>query len=58
MGDAKAVGLEMGKLPMPPEAQALLVEGSGRVVIASSTEDELSYAGKPYSAFTLAVIEL
>ena len=57
VGEAKAAGLEMVKAPLPPEALALLAEGSGRVLIASSTEKELSYAGKPYSAFTLALIE-
>ena len=57
VGDAKAPGLELTKSPLPPEAHALLAAGSGRVLIASSQEDELSYAGKPYSAFTLALIE-
>jgi hypothetical protein len=57
VGEAKAPGLELVKSPLPPEAAALLAEGSGRVLIASSQEDELSYAGKPYSAFTLALIE-
>jgi hypothetical protein len=57
VGEAKAAGLEMAKAPLPPEALALLAEGKGRVLIASSTETELSYAGKPYSAFTLALIE-
>jgi len=57
VGEAKAVGLEMAKAPVPPEALALLAEGKGRVLIASSTEKELSYAGEPYSAFTLALIE-
>ena len=57
VGEAKAAGLEMVKAPLPPEALALLAEGRGRVLIASSTEKELSYAGKPYSAFTLALIE-
>jgi hypothetical protein len=57
VGEAKAAGLALVKSPIPPEAQALLAGGSGRVLIASSTEDELSYAGKPYSAFTLALIE-
>jgi hypothetical protein len=55
--DAKAPGLTLSKAPLPPEAQALLAEGNGRVVIASSKSTELSYAGKPYSAFTLALIE-
>ena len=57
VGDAKAPGLELAKAPLPPEATALLAEGSGRVLVASSQEDELSYAGRPYSAFTLALIE-
>ncbi|MBN1261353.1 MAG: zinc ribbon domain-containing protein, partial [Anaerolineae bacterium] len=42
---------------LPPDAQALLSAGRGRVLIASSREDELSYAGRPYSAFTLALVE-
>ncbi|MBN1178297.1 MAG: caspase family protein [Anaerolineae bacterium] len=58
VGDSKApAALELAKAPLPPQAQDLLAEGSGRVVIASSREDELSYAGRPYSAFTLAVVE-
>jgi hypothetical protein len=56
VGDAKAPGLDMAKSSLPPEAQALFAEGSGRVLIASSREDELSFAGKPYSAFTQALI--
>ncbi len=57
VGGAKAPGLQMTKSPLPPEAQRLLAEGSGRVLVASSREDELSFAGKPYSAFTLALVE-
>lgn len=57
VGEAKAPGLQLAKSPLPPEAHSLLAEGSGRVLIASSQEDELSFAGKPYSAFTLALIE-
>lgn len=60
VGDSKAPappGLSMVKAPLPPQAQALLAEGSGRVIVASSQNDELSFAGKPYSAFTLALIE-
>jgi hypothetical protein len=57
VGEAKAPGLGLAKSPLPPEAQRLLAEGSGRVLIASSQEDELSFAGRPYSAFTLALIE-
>jgi len=50
-------GVQMTRAPLPPEATALLAQGRGRVVIASSRADELSYGGKPYSAFTLALIE-
>ena len=57
VGEAKAPGIQMAKSPLPPEAHDLLAEGSGRVLVASSQEDELSFAGKPYSAFTLALIE-
>jgi hypothetical protein len=57
VGEAKAPGLRLVKAPLPPEAHSLLAEGSGRVLIASSQEDELSFAGRPYSAFTLALIE-
>ena len=57
VGEAKAAGVELAKSPLPPEAQRLLAEGGGRVLIASSQEDELSFAGEPYSAFTLALIE-
>jgi hypothetical protein len=55
IGDAK--GLEIAKSPIPPEALEVLGSGSGRVIIASSQADEFSYAGEPYSAFTLALIE-
>lgn len=48
---------EMVKSPMPPEANDLLAQGSGWVIIASSMEKEVSYAGEPYSAFTAALIE-
>ncbi|MCB0040548.1 MAG: caspase family protein [Caldilinea sp.] len=54
---SKAPGADFSKAPLPPEAQTLMAQGSGRVVIASSQANELSYAGKPYSAFTLALIE-
>ena len=55
--EPKAPGLTLTKAPLPSEALALLSEGRGRVVIASSQANELSYAGQPYSAFTRAVIE-
>ncbi len=57
VGESKAAGLDLAKSPLPPEAQQLLAEGSGRVLIASSQEQELSFGGRPYSAFTLALIE-
>jgi len=57
VGEAKAPGLQMAKSPLPSEAQRLLTRGSGRVLIASCQEDETSFGGKPYSAFTLALIE-
>ncbi len=53
----KSVGIELAKSPLPPAATQLFAAGNGRVVIASSMADELSYAGKPYSVFTTALIE-
>ena len=50
-------GATLAKSPLPPEATAVLSQGKGRVLIASSRADELSYAGKPCSAFTLALLE-
>jgi hypothetical protein len=50
-------GMKLTKAPLPPEAASLLAEGRGRVLIASSQQDEFSFAGRPYSAFTLALIE-
>jgi hypothetical protein len=57
IGESKALGIQLEKSPLPPQALTLLAGGSGRVLIASSREDELSYAGRPYSAFTLALTE-
>jgi hypothetical protein len=57
LGNASTLQYEAEKSPLPPEAQSLFAEGKGRVVIASSQADEQSWAGKPYSAFTLALIE-
>jgi hypothetical protein len=50
-------GLELAKSPLPAEALQILEAGKGRVIIASCKDSELSYGGKPYSAFTLALIE-
>jgi hypothetical protein len=57
LSDMKAPGLKFNKAPLPPEAHSLLAQGLGRVIIASSQADEVSYTGKPYSAFTAALIE-
>ena len=54
---AKAPGLAMMKTPLPPRTADVLAAGTGRVGIASSRADELSYTGTPYSAFTLALLE-
>lgn len=57
LDDVKAPGQEFTRQSLPPEAMELLVQGGGRVAIASCKEKELSFAGKPYSAFTLALLE-
>lgn len=57
IGETKTVGQQLTKAPLPLEVQQILAKGSGRVCIASSRADELSYAGRPYSAFTAALIE-
>jgi hypothetical protein len=54
---AKSPGLEFTKAPLPQEALELLQAGRGRALLASSRADELSFAGKPLSAFTLALVE-
>jgi hypothetical protein len=53
----KAPGMTMTKSPLPLQAEAVLAEGSGRVILASSRRDELSYIGTPYSQFTEALLE-
>lgn len=50
-------GATLAKAPLPPEATAVLAQGIGRAYITSSRENEVSYAGKPCSAFTLALLE-
>jgi hypothetical protein len=57
IGEPKSPGLTFAKSPIPPEAETILGEGKGRMIVASSREDELSYAGKPHSAFTVALLE-
>jgi hypothetical protein len=57
IGQPKSPGLSFAKSPLPPEAESILSAGRGRVIVASSREDELSYAGQPHSAFTVALLE-
>ena len=45
------------KSPIPSEAIEELKTSSGRVIIASSRKNELSWTGNPYSQFTMAVLE-
>lgn len=54
-GQAEAKGIL--KSPLPPSAIAKLGSGSGRVILASSRKDEVSWTGKPYSVFTVALLE-
>ena len=49
--------LQLAKSPLPPEARQVFEQGKGKVLIASSREDELSFGGKPFSAFTLSLME-
>ncbi len=53
----KAPSVQLTKAPLPAEAQQLLAQGRGLVIVTSSQAHEKSYAGKPYSAFTLALVE-
>lgn len=45
------------KSPLPPTLADELGKSGGRVIIASSRKDEVSYAGTPYSRFTVALLE-
>jgi Caspase domain/Effector-associated domain 10 len=58
LSNLEKLGMEAAKSPLPPEAQVLFSQGHGRVIIASSMEDEVSLAGRPYSTFTAALIEV
>ncbi len=53
----KAPGVTLVKSPLPLRAEQVLAEGSGRVILASSRGDELSFTAQPYSQFTLALLE-
>lgn len=57
IADAKAAGAEFTKAPLPDSVIQQLQAGSGYAFIASSPAGKLSYAGKPYSAFTTALLE-
>jgi hypothetical protein len=54
-GQAQAKG--MAKSPLPLPAIDELGRSSGRVIIASSRKDEVSWTGQPYSVFTQAIVE-
>ncbi|WP_392534896.1 caspase domain-containing protein [Nostoc sp. C117] len=53
----KEPGETFVKSPLPAELLNVLETGKGRVVVASSREDEYSYTGHPYSAFTDCLLE-
>ncbi len=50
-------GFQVTKSPLPPEATKLFAKGGGKMIIGSSMPDELSFAAKPYSVFTYALIK-
>jgi hypothetical protein len=56
-GQAEAKGWPGVKSPLPPTVVAELGRSSGRVMIASSRKDEVSWTGQPYSVFTAALLE-
>ncbi len=56
-GQAEAKSLQGIKSPLPLSFSTELGQSSGRVVIASSRKDEVSWTGKPYSVFTAALLE-
>jgi hypothetical protein len=56
-GQAEAKGWPGVKSPLPPAVVAELARSRGRVVIASSRKDEVSWTDRPYSVFTAAVLE-
>ncbi|HEU5373869.1 MAG TPA: caspase family protein, partial [Ktedonobacteraceae bacterium] len=53
----KGVDETFEKSPVPPGLLNILQAGSGRVVLASSRENEASYTGTPYSVFTACLLE-
>lgn len=57
VADLKLPGVTLANLPLPLQAEEVLAEGSGRVILSSSRADEFSYVGTRYSQFTLALLE-
>lgn len=55
--ETKLVGLTMTKSPLSETEIDELAKGGGRVIISSCKAKELSYAGRPYSKFTQALLE-
>lgn len=55
MADVKSIPVE--KSPLPKEINKVLLNGYGKVVIASSRKDEVSFTGIPVSVFTKCVLE-
>ncbi len=53
----KESGETFVKSPLPPDLLQILEAGSGRVVIASSYENEYSYSGTQYGIFTACLLE-
>ncbi len=53
----QAEAKEFKQTPMPVDVVSELGGSSGRVVIASSRKNEVSWTGNPYSQFTMAVVE-
>jgi DNA-binding response OmpR family regulator len=53
----KEGGETFTKAPLPPDLVNALGSGSGRVVVASSRENEASWTGDPYSVFTACLVE-
>jgi len=52
-----STGIKVAKSPISQATIDELAKGNGRIVISSSKADELSYAGKPFSQFTQALLE-
>ncbi len=57
MPAVKGIGEVFEKSPLPPNLIQILETGSGRVVMASSRENEFSLTGMPYSVFTTCLME-